>query len=1264
MEYVYALHDFTPENDDEVPFRAGERIQVLEKDDAYGDGWWQGRNLAGKTGLFPQSYTAPAPDIDPTSSTLQPLNEEPEIESPQPKLPAILLNGNEGVGDGDEVMKATLTDVQKAIEQLGRNHGSSVDGDGARSFSFASTRDDRDTDHESETDYDLSDTDNPEADGDDEHHNHKNTRQRLAEKARKAVEEAEKLEMMIGGMATGSRSNAPPIEVELSDESDGEEDEEEYTRSSSFMRRHSAIKEEDEENTQSPLVNQDLMLPEQEPEDAEAKTATAPVFSLPQPLPPALNESESVSLPTPVSMGFVREAQEAPAPVLDLIPEAHVALPSPSASSFQTNSGTFHFTPPQSQHNSVISSVPSSVRDTQPESDEKPTTSEETSSDPSDLSKTHPSQWSVPQVITWLTSKGFGQDVCEKFTEQEITGDVLLELNDVNVLKNELGIMAFGKRVRIVHAIGELTRPLTPSVPYDEQGLGQGLGLRGSSPQMYAASQTQSPHSITSQPYQTHSRTQSQSHSHHSYPGTTTSISPSAIGIRDSMSRDSYGSTGALIAAAGLSPESPPNTGAGDVPGTPRSDEGPYMGFHKMRPAQLTLSPSDSALNTSVLAEGSEGVEDVEDRGTLSEGEVPTSATAQTTRRRLFGRSHDSTASAASGGKGSSKHSRASPTTSSSTLADRDHKVSKDKDKDPKGDNKDKDEKDKDATTNGKSHARARKSIDAGKSAGDRLSIFGGFNVGMGKGRKPPPRYSSANDESTSTLLGDNPSSASGSGSGSFHLPRFGTSSRKSSSTSGRPASSNGFKDKDAEKEKERSVKDNDKEKDASFSRDPALLRKRTSSYSGPSTETTAVGKSKTNGNGKHTDAGPVSPLKPGQSILDQIGQPDHLGWMRKKGDRYNNWKLRYFVLKGPHMYCLRSDSHSETKIKGYINIIGYKVTVDENVNPGKYGFRIEHENDKTHFFSSEEKSVIRDWMKAIMKATIGRDYTKPVISSVNIPTIPLMVAQAMNPAPRPPSPTARDATQKAMRRENPNQLSSRDARVLMGLPTNSDTKEDRVKLQSFFNTNMETAPPSAMMMTDNGSGDNNKEEKEKGPAPPRPSREARRTSVAQNLQHEPPIDDALIDWANSHLPSSLQIPSSSFFTSDSGSGSGASTPTPTPNPICGGLTLLRLAESIKGRPSSPPVPDSAFPSPTDPSSSDKLDGLFRLFDFLLDNDVKMGSVSINDVRMGRRDKVVQLLRALKAWEDRRKVVAMSIGKGPMLAGGFIAPAYGIPGSG
>ena len=41
VEYVYALHDFVPENEDEVEFKAGERIEVVEKDDLYQDGWWQ-----------------------------------------------------------------------------------------------------------------------------------------------------------------------------------------------------------------------------------------------------------------------------------------------------------------------------------------------------------------------------------------------------------------------------------------------------------------------------------------------------------------------------------------------------------------------------------------------------------------------------------------------------------------------------------------------------------------------------------------------------------------------------------------------------------------------------------------------------------------------------------------------------------------------------------------------------------------------------------------------------------------------------------------------------------------------------------------------------------------------------------------------------------------------------------------------------------------------------------------------------------------------
>ncbi|KDR84187.1 hypothetical protein GALMADRAFT_54404, partial [Galerina marginata CBS 339.88] len=251
-----------------------------------------------------------------------------------------------------------------------------------------------------------------------------------------------------------------------------------------------------------------------------------------------------------------------------------------------------------------------------------------------------------------------------------------------------------------------------------------------------------------------------------------------------------------------------------------------------------------------------------------------------------------------------------------------------------------------------------------------------------------------------------------------------------------------------------------------------------------------------------------------------------------------------------------------------------------------------------------------------------------PVVSSCNIPTIPLVVAQAMNPAPRPPSPTARDATQKALRRENPDQLSSRDARVLMGLP-GSDLKDERerTRLDTFFSDDNTSLAGFA----------NQPASPRRTAAPPRPSREMRRsnsqrTTVSISVN---PVDESLIEWANTHLPDHLQI------TDPSGA-------------LCGGLALLRLAESIKGRPSSPPVADSAFPVD---ANDDKLDGLFRLFDFLLDNDVKIGSVSINDIRQGKRDKIVQLLRALKSWEDKRRALANTIAKGSMQAGAsFMMP--------
>jgi hypothetical protein len=125
------------------------------------------------------------------------------------------------------------------------------------------------------------------------------------------------------------------------------------------------------------------------------------------------------------------------------------------------------------------------------------------------------------------------------------------------------------------------------------------------------------------------------------------------------------------------------------------------------------------------------------------------------------------------------------------------------------------------------------------------------------------------------------------------------------------------------------------------------------------------------------------------------------------------------------------------------------------------------------------------------------------------------------------------------------------------------------------------------------------------------------------------------LDWANQRLPPDLQL---------SGRSDGD---------ISYGLYLFRIAEHVRGYPSEPAVPNNAFPmGPND----ERLEGLFKLFDMLLDENVKMGAVSINDVRQGREDKIVQLLKALKAWEDRKRILTQNIG-GPaaMTAGGWMA---------
>lgn len=96
-------------------------------------------------------------------------------------------------------------------------------------------------------------------------------------------------------------------------------------------------------------------------------------------------------------------------------------------------------------------------------------------------------------------------------------------------------------------------------------------------------------------------------------------------------------------------------------------------------------------------------------------------------------------------------------------------------------------------------------------------------------------------------------------------------------------------------------------------SKDPAVLRKRTSSTSDVAARSPAFA----------AQAAGAPPIRPGKSVLEQIGTSDHNGWMRKKNDQFNSWRMRYFVLKGPHLYILKSNDKSvsveATRSKPYV---------------------------------------------------------------------------------------------------------------------------------------------------------------------------------------------------------------------------------------------------------------------------------------------------------------------------------------------------------
>ncbi|KAH0595396.1 hypothetical protein MHUMG1_06571 [Metarhizium humberi] len=79
---LVVIHDFIARSSDELSLSKGDRVELIERDDEFGDGWFLGRNLANdNTGLFPEVYTRPAPRNVPGLAPSQPPASAPHADS-------------------------------------------------------------------------------------------------------------------------------------------------------------------------------------------------------------------------------------------------------------------------------------------------------------------------------------------------------------------------------------------------------------------------------------------------------------------------------------------------------------------------------------------------------------------------------------------------------------------------------------------------------------------------------------------------------------------------------------------------------------------------------------------------------------------------------------------------------------------------------------------------------------------------------------------------------------------------------------------------------------------------------------------------------------------------------------------------------------------------------------------------------------------------------------------------------------------------------
>ncbi|KAK2797978.1 polar growth protein [Onygenales sp. PD_10] len=104
-DVLIVVHDFEARGADELTLRRGDKVELLELDEGFGDGWYLGKHIIeNRTGLFPGVYTTTAPKISVRQPASQASNSstpsKPRRNSEPPGSPKVVENSVDTVSPG------------------------------------------------------------------------------------------------------------------------------------------------------------------------------------------------------------------------------------------------------------------------------------------------------------------------------------------------------------------------------------------------------------------------------------------------------------------------------------------------------------------------------------------------------------------------------------------------------------------------------------------------------------------------------------------------------------------------------------------------------------------------------------------------------------------------------------------------------------------------------------------------------------------------------------------------------------------------------------------------------------------------------------------------------------------------------------------------------------------------------------------------------------------------------------------------------------